>query len=146
MNIPRERIAGRLNLVSLASLVCLIGLCLAWELWLAPLRSGGSALVFKALPLLAPLFGIIRGKRYTHQWASLLILLYVAEGIVRATADTWPSDALAWLEFGLAQIFFAATVGYAYVTRPPRMSGATDPPIIAADSAVRFPDGGGSAH
>ena len=61
------------NLVAIASLLALVALCLAWELWLAPLRPGGSWLALKALPLLAPLFGLLRGRRYTHQWATLLI-------------------------------------------------------------------------
>ena len=39
------------NLAS-ASLIALIFLCLAWELWLAPIRPGGSLLVLKTLPLL----------------------------------------------------------------------------------------------
>jgi uncharacterized membrane protein len=110
------------------------------------LRSGGSALVLKTLPLLAPLFGIIRGRRYTHQWASLLILLYVAEGIVRATTDTGPSVALAWLELTLALAFFATTVGYAYVTRPSRSRGASGPSVTVADSVARRPDEGDSTH
>jgi len=44
-----------LHYASIASLIALIILCLAWELWLAPLRPGGSSLVFKVLPLLLPL-------------------------------------------------------------------------------------------
>ena len=67
-----------------ALLVALIALGLAWELWLAPLKPGGSWLVLKVLPLLAPLFGVLRGKRYTYQWSTLLIWLYVAEGATRA--------------------------------------------------------------
>jgi uncharacterized membrane protein len=74
----------------------------------------------KALPLLTPLFGIMRGERYTYQWASLLILLYVAEGIVRATTDAGDSVPLAWAEFVLALVFFTAVVGYARLTRTPR--------------------------
>ena len=53
------------NRLASTSLVALLFLCLAWELWLAPLRAGGSMLALKALPLLLPLFGILRGKRYT---------------------------------------------------------------------------------
>jgi uncharacterized membrane protein len=112
------RSVQQLNLLGSASLICLICLCLAWELWLAPLRPGGSLLVLKALPLLAPLFGIIHGKRYTYQWASLLILLYVIEGIVRATSDAGPSVRLAWAEFVLSVAFFGAAIGYARLTRP----------------------------
>ena len=51
-----------------ASLIALIFLCLAWELWLAPLRPGGSWLALKILPLMAPLFGILRNRVYTFQW------------------------------------------------------------------------------
>ena len=54
-------------------LIALLFLCLAWETVLAPLRPGGSWLALKALPLLAPLFGVLRGNRYTYQWSTLLI-------------------------------------------------------------------------
>jgi uncharacterized membrane protein len=113
-----ERIATGWHFLSSTSLVALIILAVVWELWLAPLRPGGSLLVLKALPLLPAVMGIIRGKRYTHQWASLLSLLYLAEGVVRATSDTGPSVPLAWLETALAIAFFAGTVGYARATRP----------------------------
>lgn len=113
----RRAVAG-FNLLAVLSLVSLIALCLAWELWLAPLRPGGSWLVLKVLPLLAPLFGIIRGHRYTHQWASLLILLYVAEGSARLMSEHDASAILAAAELALATSFFAATVAYARLTRP----------------------------
>ncbi|MGH8705692.1 MAG: DUF2069 domain-containing protein, partial [Burkholderiales bacterium] len=48
-----------LQLIASAALIALIFLCVAWELWLAPLRPGGSWLALKALPLLAPLFGVL---------------------------------------------------------------------------------------
>ena len=99
------------------SLLALIGLCLAWELWLAPLRPGGSWLVLKTLPLLSPLQGILRGRRYTYQWASMLILAYFAEGAVRAIGDGGRSAALALAELVLTLVFFASTVLYARLTR-----------------------------
>jgi uncharacterized membrane protein len=111
--------AKRFNQVAVASLVALIVLCLAWELWLAPLRPGGSWLVLKTVPLLAPLFGIMRGRRYTHQWASLLILPYVAEASVRAMTDHGLSATLALGEAGLSVVFFVAAVAYARLTRRP---------------------------
>jgi hypothetical protein len=40
------------NRLTSTSLIALLFLCLAWELWLAPLRPGGSMLALKALPLL----------------------------------------------------------------------------------------------
>jgi uncharacterized membrane protein len=109
------------NIVAIISLLVLIALCLSWELWLAPLRPGGSWLALKVLPLLAPLFGILHGRRYTHQWASLLIQFYLLEGLTRATSD---SGAMQWLaagEVALALIFFVATVCYARATAPSRL-------------------------
>jgi uncharacterized membrane protein len=97
---------------SAASLIALILLCLAWELWLAPLRPGGSWLVLKTLPLLTPLFGILRGRRYTYQWSSMLILAYFAEGVVRAWSDTGLSAQLALIEIALAVIYFVSAVAF----------------------------------
>jgi len=109
--------SARLRRMSAAALVALIGLCLAWELWLAPLRPGGSLMALKALPLALPLEGILAGRRYTFQWAALLILAYFAEGATRAWAETGLSRALAWAEVVLALVFFAAAVSYARLTR-----------------------------
>lgn len=105
-----------LTLAASASLILLIALCLAWELWLAPLRDGGSMLALKALPLLLPLFGILRGRRYTYQWASMAILLYFAEGVMRVTTDSGATRTLAGLEILLSLIFFASTVAFARIT------------------------------
>lgn len=93
-----------------ASLVLLIALCIAWELFVAPLRSGGSWMVLKALPLLAPLPGLLRAKRYTCQWASLLSLAYFAEGVVRAMSDPAPSRYLAMLEIVIATTLFVSLI------------------------------------
>jgi uncharacterized membrane protein len=116
--VPVRPAVARLNLLAMISLIGLIGLCLAWELWLAPLRPGGSWLVLKTMPLLVPLFGIIRGKRYTYQWASLLILLYLVEGSTRILAEHGVPAVLAATEIVLATLFFVATVAYARLTRP----------------------------
>ena len=99
-------------LAACSTLIALIFLGLAWEMWLAPLRPGGSWLVLKVLPLLAPLFGILHGKRYTYQWSSLLIWFYAAEGFVRVWTDAGASRILAGLEVGLSLAFFAAIVAY----------------------------------
>jgi uncharacterized membrane protein len=108
-----------LYLTACSSLIALIFLCLAWELRLAPMQPGGSWLVLKCLPLLAPLFGILNARRYTYQWASMLILLYFTEGIVRATTDTGNAQWLAIAETALALIFFGAAVAFARLTRRP---------------------------
>lgn len=112
------------NIAASASLVALIALCLAWELWLAPLRPGGSWLVLKVLPLLAPLFGILRQRRYTHQWASLLIQLYLLEGLTRATSDNGAMQLLAAIEVALAFVFFIAVVVFVRQTAPWRVKAA----------------------
>jgi uncharacterized membrane protein len=95
-----------------------MALCVAWELWLAPLRPGGSFLALKALPLALPLAGIIQGRRYTYQWSSMLILAYLAEGITRAWSDDGASQSLAIIEIVLSLAFFGAAVAYARWTRP----------------------------
>lgn len=105
-------------LAACATLIALILLCVGWELWIAPLKPGGSWLVLKALPLLVPLFGVLHGKRYTFQWATLLIWLYAAEGATRAMSDRGASAQLAGLELVLALGFFAAAVAYIRSTRP----------------------------
>lgn len=110
----RARIA---YLTACAALVALIFLSLAWELWLAPLRPGGSWLVLKALPLLAPLRGVLRGQRYTFQWAALLILAYLVEGLVRVASDSGVSAALAAAEVALAVLFFASAFGHLRFSR-----------------------------
>jgi uncharacterized membrane protein len=103
----------RLNISASASLIGLTFLCLAWELWLAPLRPGGSMLALKAVPLLAPLFGVLRGRRYTYQWAAMLVLLYLIEGLVRATTESGSNRILAVLETLLALTFFFSAIFYA---------------------------------
>jgi uncharacterized membrane protein len=95
-----------------AALLALIVLSVAWEWWLAPLRPGGSALVLKAVPLLLALPGVWRHRLYTLQWASMLILLYFAEGIVRGWSDRGLSARLGWLEVALAVVFFVCTLAY----------------------------------
>lgn len=122
---PLQQNTRLLSLSSSISLIGLILLCTTWELWLAPLRPGGSMLVLKVLPLLLGLFGILRGKRYTYQWMSMLILLYFTEGTVRAASDTGLSQQLAMLETALTVIFFASAIYYARATRAsqPRRAG-----------------------
>ena len=108
---------GKLRVAAALVLALLFALCLAWELWLAPLRPGGSFLALKALPLILPFAGIFKGKRFTFQWSSLLILAYLAEGATRAWSDPGLSRQLAFAEVALSAAFFAAVVAYARLTR-----------------------------
>lgn len=106
------------NLTSIA-LIALIFLCLAWEAWLAPLRPGGSWLTLKAVFLLAPLFGILRGKRYTYKWLSLFIQFYLLEGLTRSTSEQGLTQWLAAGETVLAVIIFVGAVMFIRSTRNP---------------------------
>ena len=103
--------------VAFASLCALIALCLAWELWLAPLRPGGSLLALKALPLALAIPGVLAGRRYTYQWSCMLVLAYFAEGVTRAWSERGASQALAAAEIVLSLGFFAAAVAFARATR-----------------------------
>lgn len=110
---------SRYQLITSASLIALIFLCLGWELWWAPLKPGGSWLVLKAVFLLAPLFGILRGKRYTYKWLSLFIQFYLLEGATRATSEQGLAQQLAMAESLLAMIIFIACILFVRATRPP---------------------------
>lgn len=105
------------QLTASISLVALIFLCLAWEGWLAPLRPGGSWMTLKAAFLLLPLFGILRGKRYTYKWLSLFIQFYLLEGLLRATSDKGLSQWLAVGETALAALLFVTSILYIRSTR-----------------------------
>ena len=92
--------------VAVGCVLALIALCVAWELWLAP--TGRGTLALKALPLLAPLPGLLRLRLYTYRWTSLLVWLYVAEGVARAASERGLGAALAAAEVALALLLFAA--------------------------------------
>ncbi|CAB3922961.1 DUF2069 domain-containing protein [Achromobacter piechaudii] len=103
----------RLRVLASVSLFALIVLCITWETVVAPLRPGGSWMLLKALPLAFPLRGILRGNLYTYQWASMLSLLYLMEGVVRAMSDPAPLSVLmAWGEITLSAVFFLSAIFY----------------------------------
>lgn len=94
----------------MACVLALALLALAWELWLAPLRPGGSWVALKALPVLLPLGGLWRYRLYTYRWVSLFLWLYFTEGVVRATTEGAPARWLALGEALLCLGLFAACV------------------------------------
>jgi uncharacterized membrane protein len=107
----------RLQLCATVILAALIGLTLTWELWLAPLRPGGSWFIVKTLPLLLPLRGIVRGRIYTYRWSTMLILAYFTEGAVRAYAEPGIVAALGAIEITLSMGFFVTAIAYVRVAR-----------------------------
>ena len=98
--------------LAVGSLLGLIVLSLAWELFLAPLRPGGSWLALKALPLCIPLAGFLKNRMYTYRWVSLLVWLYFTEGVVRAWSDRPPGQWLALLEIVLCLVLFTACTAH----------------------------------
>ena len=96
------------RVVAVGSLLGLILLGLAWELYLAPLRPGGSWLALKVMPLCIPLAGLLKNRMYTYRWVSLMVWLYFTEGVVRAYSDRSPGNLLALLEVLLCLSLFAA--------------------------------------
>ena len=97
-------------LAACASLIALILLGVAWELFLAPLKPGGSWWVLKVVPLMAALRGVLNARRYTLQWSTLAIWLYAAEGATRAYTDSGASAGLAGAELVVALGYFGAAV------------------------------------
>ncbi|MDE2564968.1 MAG: DUF2069 domain-containing protein [Burkholderiales bacterium] len=99
--------------MALAGLVGLIGLGLAWELWLAP--TGRGTLALKVLPLLPCVLGLLRHRMVTFRWLALLVWLYFMEGVVRATSEHGLGAALAVAEVALSLLLFAACALYVRV-------------------------------
>lgn len=99
--------------VTLFCFAALAVLALGWEIWWAPLKPGGSLLALKALPLIAALPFLARGSIKAYQWWSMLVMLYLCEGLVRVVSD--PSITGRWLggiEAALAALAFGAVVVY----------------------------------
>jgi uncharacterized membrane protein len=99
--------------ITVSAFAGLAVLSVLWELWWSPLRPGGSLLALKALPLLIALPFLARGHVKTYQWWSMLVMLYLCEGLVRMVSD--PALAGRWLggiEAVLSALAFAAVVAY----------------------------------
>jgi uncharacterized membrane protein len=95
---------------AVASVTALILLELLWELWLAPLRPGGSWLALKALPLALLWPGLARGARRPRQWLALLLPLYLAEALVRALTETGRHALAAWTAAAVIVVAFIAVL------------------------------------
>ena len=124
--------------IAVGSLVALIALGLAWELWLAPVRPGGSLLALKVLPLCIPLAGLLKSRMYTYRWLSLMIWLYFIEGSVRAYSDRYPSAALAMAEVALCLVLFAACLLHIRLRQKAasRASASVEPALPGANAGA----------
>ena len=106
MDTSTARPGARTRAVAIASVLALVVLGLAWELWLAP--TGNGTLAVKIVPLLLPLPGLLRNRLYTFRWLTLMVWLYFIEGVVRATGDRGTSALLAAIEVVLCLVLFVA--------------------------------------
>ena len=86
----------------------LIALTLLWDWAFAPLHTGRVLLLIKLLPLR----GILRGRVYTYQYGSMLILAYFCESVMRWFDPTPLSRALAMVETALSVVFFVCGLWY----------------------------------
>jgi uncharacterized membrane protein len=99
------------QLIATAAFVDLFILCVAWEWFISPLRPGGSWLILKAIPLLFAIPGLWKGNVYTMQWASMLVLLYITEGLVRIL-ETGANFWMAALETVVGTVGFVCLLMY----------------------------------
>ena len=99
------------QLLATAAFIDLFILCVAWEWFISPLRPGGSWLILKGVPLLFAIQGLWNGKVYTMQWASMLILLYITEGLARIL-ETGANFWMTLIETTLATIGFVCLLIY----------------------------------
>jgi uncharacterized membrane protein len=109
--------------LAIACVAALLVLSIAWEIWLAPQRPGGTLLVLKAVPLAAALPFLVRGNVRAFQWWSMLILLYLCEGVVRGMSDAGATGRLlGWIEAALASLAYASILAHVRAVRGPRPS------------------------
>jgi uncharacterized membrane protein len=99
------------RLIAWFSWFALVCLCISWEAILAPIKPGGSWAVIKVIPLLFAIKGIWQGRNYTMQWASMLLMFYFIEGVVRLN-DGGLSSVLAGLEIIFCLISYCALLAY----------------------------------
>jgi uncharacterized membrane protein len=99
------------QLLATAAFIDLFILCVCREWFISPLRPNGSWLILKGIPLLFAIPGLWKGKAYTMQWASMLILLYLTEGLVRIL-ETGANFWLAVVEIILATTGFICLLMY----------------------------------
>lgn len=124
-----------MNRAAAIATIALIILCAVWESVGAPLRAGGTFFMFKGILLLPLLPAIWRGERNKFLTLSLLVLLYLLEGITRAYADINPVSR--WFAVGeivLGLTVFVCSNAYIKNTR----SGTAAPRIRPMRSKLIF--------
>ncbi|MEO8302623.1 MAG: DUF2069 domain-containing protein [Betaproteobacteria bacterium] len=109
-SLPPDSAAARWHRLAVACVAALGLLEILWELYLAPVRPGGSWLALKAVPLALVWWPMSRGSQKARQVASLTLPLYVAEGLVRAITEGGRHALVAWMATALAAAAFIAVL------------------------------------
>lgn len=123
MSMHEESRLRALNVARFVAVGCVLGLIVlgvAWELWLARLPGGSGTLALKVLPLTLAVAGLLKHKLYTYRWTSLLVWLYVTEGLLRISSETGRVVTLSAIELALSVSLFAACGTYVRL----RLAGA----------------------
>jgi uncharacterized membrane protein len=109
----------RIHWVTLALLLALVALLLAWALGPSWDRTGFPAFALFVLPLLLPLPGMLAGRARAYVWAALISLLYLLHGLV--TLISAPAErALGLAEASLALLLLvAASLQARWLARQP---------------------------
>jgi uncharacterized membrane protein len=103
---------------TVALLAALALLEIFWEMWLAPIKPGGSWMVLKALPLIALWPGVARGGTRALQWTLLLLPWYFAEALVRAFSESGRHALCAATAALLALATIGCGLGYVRLAKP----------------------------
>jgi len=113
------KIVSRAHVGVLLSHGALLAVVLAWQLGANPFPAGLWRGLVAAIPLLAPLPGLLRSHRMTHVWSTLCVTPYLIIGVMEAVANPgerlWPGLCVL-----LALVFFASLILYLRVTNPAR--------------------------
>ena len=98
-----------MRLTQTLSVACLISMsiwCVLWEGYLTTNVGNGSWMTIKSIPIILPLFGILRNKVKAYQYSVLLVFPYFIEGTVRTYADTGVDYTMAVGELTLSLLTF----------------------------------------
>lgn len=72
--------AHKVTLMGYWALVILIPV---WNLWWYPSSqySNKTMTILWLIPLMFPMFGLIKGKAYTHAWSGFIAVIYICHGL-----------------------------------------------------------------
>jgi len=110
--------SSRWRAVAVVSMVVQIVVVVAWLLLPTPTVARSVIALILCAPLLAPLLGILRARRYTYKWATLCVAPYFVVGLTEAVANP-SARMLAGALLAGALTWFAALLGFLRTSREP---------------------------